>query len=152
VPDRRQLTVWGYLAVAVLGAWAICLAATRLPRGAPNAAHVHPLFIVEMTAAVAIAVAWAFWFARTAFVRLDEFQREASKVAWYWGAAGGLFAALPIYVFVAFGGLNWVAPSFGRDAGPLAPFYAFRFGFLLPILLQGLGFLVVRGWWSLSKR
>jgi putative transcriptional regulator len=109
MPDQRALSRYGYMAAAVFGAWAIILAprffAPHL-RGPPS-----PTWIVILSAATALAIAWALVFATLAFRRMDEFQQTASKFAWYWGGSIGLAASLPLFVFVYLGGLHWLDPA-----------------------------------------
>jgi hypothetical protein len=147
--ERRQLRVWANMAAGVLGAIVICAPVRLIARGAPISAEVNPSLILGGAALTFAACVWAYVFARRAFLALDEFQKEASKFGWYWGATMGLMAALPVYVFIGFGGLHWLFPTTFHLGADLLR--AFQIGFLLPVLLQLLGFLAVRTWWRTNK-
>jgi len=83
----------------------------------------------------------------------DEFKQQGSMIAWYWGGAGGLAVASPIYVFILLGGLRMIGlePKLAPAVGIVAA-RSFMMGFMLPVLAQGVGFCVVRAWWQASKR
>jgi len=149
MPERRQWVVWGNMVVGAVGALLIIAPVRLIAHGALNAEGVNPVLVLGGPVLAGAACVWTYVFARRAFLAMDEFQKEASKFGWYWGAAVGLFAALPAYVFISFGGLHWLFPTtfhLGLDL-----LHAFQLGFLLPILLQLLGFLVVRTWWRANK-
>ena len=97
----------------------------------------------------AIAMAWNVVFAWLAFRAQDEFVQTASKFAWYWGGLMGLAVTLPIFAFIAWGGLHWLAPSIPVGTGLMR---AMLLGYMLPVGGQLIGFLVVRAWWSATKR
>lgn len=147
--DQRQWKIWGLLATAVAGSWAIVGAGYLAPRG-PAANGVHPLRILIIVAIVTVAMAWALAFLIFAFRRLDEYQRQASQFSWYWGTTIGLVASAPIYAFIAMGGLHWLWP----DSFHLGPdlLRAFVIGYGLPLVMQVAGALGVRTWWSLRRR
>jgi hypothetical protein len=136
------------MAAAVIGAWAIILAprffAPHL-RGPPS-----PTWIMILSAATALAIAWALVFATLAFRRMDEFQQTASKFAWYWGGSIGLAASLPLFVFVYLGGLHWLDPARFHLGPDLA--LAFRLGYGLAVVSVGLGALIALAVWRIAKR
>ena len=109
-----------------------------------------PLRIVVTTAAAAAAVAWMVVFIRRMFVRMDEFQQQGSRVAWYWGGTIGLACSTPIYAFIGLGGLHWLWPANFHLGGDL--YRAFVMGYALPILCQVIGSAVVGAWWRMSRR
>jgi hypothetical protein len=148
MPDRRTLSRWGLVAAGFLGAAAIIEAPLLVAphqHGAPA-----PAWTVAFTLAAAFAIAWAMVFATLAFRRLDEFQRAASKFAWYWGGTIGIAVSLPIYVFVYLGGLHWLDPAHFHLGAELA--FAFRLGYGLAILSLLLGFLVGLGVWRITRQ
>ncbi len=147
---NRQLRVWGFTLVAALGSLAI-IEMPDLVLGAPTAAGSgQHLQIVVVTIAAAIAVLWAYVFAKKSFRSGDEFFRAAEKTSWYRGGLAGLFASVPVFAFVALGGLHWIDPAtFGAGR---ALSMALAIGYLLPTSMQFAGFLAARTWWQISKR
>jgi len=148
MPSQRSLERWGYMGAAVLGAAAIIyvpLFVAPHRRGAPD-----PTWIVAFTVATALAMAWTLGFATLAFRRLDEFQRAASKFAWYWGGALGLAVSLPVYSFILLGGLHWLDPTHFHLGAELA--FAFRLGYGLAVVSMLLGFLVALGVWRITRQ
>jgi hypothetical protein len=106
--------------------------------------------ILIFTATATLAMAWAVFFIRRMFLRLDEYQQQASRVGWYWGASLGIAVSAPLYMFIILGGLHWLWPAnfhLGRDLAR-----AFQIGFMLPIVCQVLGAAVVGVWWRASRR
>jgi hypothetical protein len=109
-----------------------------------------PTWIVTVSLAVALAMAWAVAFAALAFNRLDEYQRAASKFAWYWGGSIGLAVSAPVYAFIGLGGLHWLDPArfhLGPELG-----FAFRLGYGLAAGSIALGFLVALAFWRVTRR
>lgn len=143
---RRSGRIWTYCAVGIGGAFLLMLLPFLL--GSPD--DLSPAVrIVSYTLASALTAGWGFVFGTLLFRRYDEFRREGSKYAWYWGATGGLCLSLPIYVFIALGGLHWLDP--GVPAGK-AISRAFILGYSLPLACQMAGFGLVALWWRASKR
>jgi hypothetical protein len=143
--DRFNLRVWRYTALAVAGAVPLWIAPMLLlNRFAPGGTR-----IVAATVCCIAFVAWGFVFASLGFRRADEFMRERSKAAWYWGGLLGIAATAPVYVFIAMGGLHWLNP-----ASPVGPdlFRAFVMGYSLPIVAQLLGYFAVYAWWKATRR
>jgi len=136
------------MGAAVLGAAVIVsvpvLVAPHRPRP-PD-----PTWIVVVTVAATLAMAWAMGFVTLAFRRLDEFQRAAGKFAWYWGGSLGLAVSLPIYVFILLGGLHWLDPVHFHLGAELA--VAFRLGYGLAVVSIGLGYLVALGVWRITRQ
>src|ERR1022692_4883843 len=125
MPNKRSLSRWGYVAAGLLGGWAIALApfaAASHRAGAPT-----PGWIIAVTLAAALAMIWACVFATLAFRKLDEFERAASKFAWYWGGSIGFAASLPMFMFIYMGGLHWLDPARFHLGAELA--FAFRLGY-----------------------
>ncbi|WP_372783956.1 hypothetical protein [Phenylobacterium sp.] len=146
--DRRSLSVWKFLAAAWGGVLAVMLA-TRL-LFPTSSADVGTSRVMITTLAAAIATGWGLWMAVLAFRRLDEFQQEAGKFAWYWGGAIGLGVSGVGYAFIGLGGLHWLDPAhfhLGKDL-----FRAFQIGYLLGVGCPFLGFLVARLYWTAAKR
>ncbi|MFL5296993.1 MAG: hypothetical protein ACJ798_11490 [Phenylobacterium sp.] len=143
--DRHNIRLWGFSGVALAGAIPLWIAPVlligRVPAGGTR--------IIFATVCCLLAVAWAMVFAALGFRRADEYFRERSKVAWYWGGLLGIGATAPVYVFIAMGGLHWLDPT--RPAGPEL-FRAFVMGYSLPIIAQLLGFTAVYVWWKAARR
>ena len=145
--ERRTLSAWKY----ILAAWVGALAVMYTPRllGA-SAADIGTSRVMITTVAALLATSWTFWMAALAFRRLDEFQQEAGKFAWYWGGSAGITASVGGYVFIGEGGLHWLDPvhfGLGREL-----FRAFQYGYLLGIGCPLVGFIAVRLWWQVAKR
>lgn len=145
--DRRDLQRWPFVFVALAGGVAI-LFLPDLLLGAPQPAGGSSAVLARTTAAVA-AIAWATIFGLAAFRRADEFNRERSKFAWYWGSLIGLAVATPIAVFTAVGGARWLS-----GAAPADPrlIHAFAFGVVLALAAQVLGSAAVSFWWRMTRR
>ena len=143
--QRRTVEVWKYAGIGMLGGMAICYLPFLIAFG-PGFSGAR---VLAWTASSSAAMVWVFVYARLAFKRHDEFGREASKFAWYWGGTAGLAASMPLYVFIVLGGLHWIDPSRPVRVD-LAR--AFVMGFGLPVLAQLAGFLAVLMWWRLAKR
>lgn len=136
------------LLVGVAGFFAILLSARLLPHGPPGALPT-PGRILGVTVIVAVGVAWWMVFAVRVFRAMDEYMQAGERVAWYWGGLLGLMASVPVYAFIGMGGLHWlwppspVGPELGR---------AFTTGYMLPVLMQAAGAMIVAVWWRLAKR
>lgn len=147
--ERRTWAIWKFMLTAWLGALAI-MTLPSLVLGRVGAADMSAGRILITVIPLVLAMAWAYWLAVLAFRRLDEFQQEAGKFAWYWGGSIGMAVSVVGYAFVGMGGLHWLDPTrfpMGRDL-----FRAFRTGYLVGLGFPVLGFLVVRLWWQFSKR
>ena len=147
--DRRSWDVWKLMLAAWLGALAI-MTAPGLVLGRVGPADMGTGRILIMVIPLVFAMVWAVWLATLAFRRLDEFQQEAGKFAWYWGGSIGMAVSVIGYAFVGMGGLHWLDPAhfgMGKDL-----FRAFQLGYLLGLGFPVLGFVVARLWWQLSKR
>jgi hypothetical protein len=145
---RRALMRWVYVALGIVGATAIIVAPRLFAPG--RHAPPDPAWIVTVTIAATVGIAWAMAFAVLAFRRLDEFQQAASKFAWYWGGSIGIGVSLPIYVFVLLGGLHWLDPSRFHLGADLA--LAFRLGYGLAMSSVGIGFFAALAFWRLTRR
>ena len=144
--DRRSWDIWKFSLFAVVGAFAIILTPILI-FGARDTVGTARVLIP--TGATALGVGWATWMATLSFRRLDEFQQEASKFAWYWGGSMGVAASAVGYVFVGQGGLHWLDPAhfhLGREL-----FRAFQWGYLIGIAFPLVGFIVARIWWTAAK-
>jgi hypothetical protein len=145
--ERRTLTIWGYRAAAIVGGTLLVFLPTQLiggrVQGEPDVTS-----IVVATIAAAIAMGWTLYFARRADHRGDEFMRARSKTSWYLGSSVGVALSLPVFAFVALGGLHWIDPSIPTGR-PLA--LAFSYGYLLPVVMQLLGYFVAYAWWTRAK-
>jgi hypothetical protein len=144
--SSRFLSRWGYVGVGAFGALAIVLVPMSFV-GIP--VYGNPLRLVVMSLAATLAMAWNVAFQARAFRTLDEFAQNASKFAWYWGGSIGLAASLPIFAFVAWGGLHWLAPSIPAGTNILR---ALMVGYLLPVFAQLAGYLIAWVYWQVSKR
>src|SRR5512135_2861541 len=105
--DRRTLTIWSYRTAAIVGGTLLVFVPTQLIGGR---LHGEPdvTSIVAATFAAALAMAWTLYFARRADHRGDEFMRARSKTSWYLGSSIGVAVSLPIFAFIALGGLHWL--------------------------------------------
>jgi hypothetical protein len=148
--EKRTVAVWINGAIGVAGAFAIFVLPVLAMGPAARGGAPTPERILVTTFAAAASVAWVVFFTRRMFVRLDEFQQQGSRVAWYWGGSLGLAASTPLYAFIGLGGLHWLWPAtfhLGTDL-----YRAFVVGYMLPILCQVLGAVAVGAWWRLSRR
>jgi cell division protein FtsW (lipid II flippase) len=145
--ERRELQRWTFVFVSVAGGVAILFLPDLLLSGLPQAGD-RSAVLARTTATVA-AIAWAVFFAMAAFRRADEFNRERSKFAWYWGSLIGLAVATPIAAFVAVGGSRWL-----NGAAPADPqlVHAFALGVVLSLAAQVLGSAAVSLWWRMTRR
>jgi hypothetical protein len=146
--ERRTLAVWTF-ALAAWGGAAVMLFGARWVFGT-SSADVGTARVMIPTIAALIALSWTLWMATLAFRRLDEFQQEAGKFAWYWGGAMGIAASGVGYVFIGQGGLHWLDPAhyhLGKDL-----FRAFQIGYLLGVGGPLAGFIIARLWWTAAKR
>jgi hypothetical protein len=143
---ERALPSWGYIAVGAVGAVALVVFPMSI-FGPPT--YRDPARLTVMSLIAASAVAWSVIFSWLAFRRQDEFAQNASKFAWYWGGSIGLAASIPIFAFLAWGGLHWLAPSVPAGTNILR---ALLVGYLLPVFAQVTGILVARAYWRLSTR
>lgn len=147
--DSRTRRLWKFILVAWGGALVLMLGSQAV-FGRMGPADLGTGRVVIPTLTTAVAIAWTFVWAVVAFHRLDEFQKEAGKFAWYWGGTVGIAVSLVAYVFIGMGGLHWLDPvhsPLGRDL-----FRSFQTGYLLGVGGPFLGFLVARLWWSMAKR
>lgn len=142
----RPLSRWRYIGIGAVGALALVLVPMSI-FGPP--VYGNPVRLVVMSIAAALAMAWNVAFQARAFREFDEFSQNASKFAWYWGGSIGLAASLPIFAFVAWGGLHWLAPSVPAGTDILRALMA---GYLLPVFAQASGFFVALLYWYASKR
>ena len=150
VIDRRNWGVWKFWLSAFVGALAISLAPILLFGRGGAAASVGTVRVLIPTGLAALAIAWAVWMASLSFRRLDEFQQQASKFAWYWGGSIGVAVSFVGFIFVGQGGMHWLDPAhypLGRDL-----FRAFQWGYLLGIGTPMAGFLVARLVWKVTRR
>lgn len=148
--DRRSWSIWKFALFAFVGMFAIILAPLLIWGRASAADSVGTARVLIPTGATALGVAWATWMAALSFRRLDEFQQEASKFAWYWGGSIGVAFSAVGYVFVGQGGLHWLDPvhfHLGREL-----FRAFQYGYLIGVGFPLLGFFGARLWWQAAKR
>lgn len=127
-----------FLTVAVIGGIGIGLSTIPVV-GARNTAP-DATRVIAGTLLVAIAMAWACFFAIRAHLAQDEFERQREILASYWGGWLGIAASAPIFIFITFGG-------FGRLATLHAPpVDIFMLGYLLPTIFAGVGAVGARLW------
>ena len=91
---------------------------------------------------------WVVWMVRV-FRAKDEYLRHMERAAWYWGGLAGLMASVPVYGFIGLGGLHWLNPQ-----SPVGPDLsrAFTLGYMLPMMMQVGGVLIVAVWLRMSRR
>jgi len=146
--ERRTLSAWKFIFAAWIGAAGVMYGARLVFRVSP--ADVGTARVMIPTLAAAVAISWTLWMATLAFRRLDEFQQEAGRFAWYWGGAMGVAVSAVGFMFIGQGGLHWLDPArfpLGMDL-----FRAFRNGYLLGVGCPFAGFIVARLWWQAAKR
>jgi hypothetical protein len=146
--DRRTRSAWKFSLAAWIGGIGVMLA-PRLLFGV-SAADEGTSRVMITTIATLIAIGWTFWMAALAFRRLDEFQQEAGKFAWYWGGSMGIALSAVGYAFIGLGGLHWLDPAhfaMGKDL-----YRSFQIGYVVGMGCPVLGFLAVRLWWQVAKR
>jgi len=146
--ERRTFTAWKYILAAWGGAAAILFGVRKLTGF--SSADVGTDRVMIVTLATLVAIAWTYWMAALAFRRLDEFQQEAGKFAWYWGGSLGIAVSAVGYMFIGQGGLHWLDPAhfgLGKEL-----FRAFQIGYLLGIGCPMAGFIAMRLWWQATKR
>jgi hypothetical protein len=148
-PNTRR--AWAYGGAAVGGALAIMLLPLLIlgPVQPHRIVAIHPTRIVLTTVAVILAVAWGGWFTRLSYRHVDEFLREGSKFAWFWGGLLGIGVSTPLFAFIGLGGPHWLDPT--QPVG-LGLFHAFVLGYCVAIFPQVLCFLGVYVWWKRTKR
>jgi hypothetical protein len=141
-----RITIWAYYAAAIVGALAL-MAASMLWLGHGVADPGRR--VVGMTAVSGLAVVWSLVFIARIWRRQDEFARAGSHFSWYWGGALGLLATLPVYVFIAEGGLHWLNPQV-----PIGPhlFRAFVLGYGLAVGGLSIGMTIAWVVWWLRHR
>jgi hypothetical protein len=144
--DRRNWGARGLMLAAVVGGGAVILAA-RLALGRLQPADGGTVHVLLPTAAPAVAIAWAYAFAVLAFRRLDEFQQEGAKFAWYWGGSAGLALSSVAYAFIGNGGLAWLNGHLGG-----APLDGLKVGYLLGVGGPAIGSIIARLCWQAAKR
>lgn len=151
--EARGQRRWLYMGLIAVGAVVLYAAPMLLlkHRGAFGLDATTRLWIRTLCATAVMA--WTTVFAVLMFRDYDEFHREGSKFAWYWGASVGIAASAPVFVFVALGGLQLTGlqPALAPPVAKLA-FNSFVTGYTVPLLFEGLGFAVARAWWRWAKR
>ena len=147
---QRDKRIWVYASIGIGGGLALLLLPLLVIGPArPHAiVEINPVRVLAFTAAAA-AIGWVFAFTWLVFRQSDEFTREGSKFAWYWGGLIGIAASVPLYVFIALGGLHWLdsASPVGRELAR-----AFVTGYCVLLFPQVAGVLAVSAWWWLAKR
>lgn len=142
---RRKVLIAGYALAAWIGAWVLVLVPMHLLGVGRGAFPSPPGVLLLRTGLTLAACAWTIPFVLRIWRADDEYARAGSKFAWYWGGSLGLLLSLPAYVFLFSGGLNWLWPAAYHWG--LTPGHAFQLGYLLPVVLQFLGFLAALAWW-----
>lgn len=140
--DQRRKRIWAYQGAAIAGGLAIMVLTLLFnPRTGFG--------LGAITAIAAVAIVWSLVLAWRAFAKMDEFMREGSKFAWYWGGLIGLSASAPVYAFVVLGGLQRLqgVPPLGRQAA-----LSFGVGYALPVVAQLLGFWIALIVWRRRTR
>ena len=147
--DRRTFGVWKYAFIGWLGAVGI-LFLPRLVFGPATPADVGTARVLIPTFTAAAAMALVCWMAVLAFRGLDEFHKEASKFAWYWGGSIGIAVSAVAYVFIGQGGMHWLDPAHYHLGHEL--FRAYVWGYLTGVGGPLVGFIAARIWWQAAKR
>ncbi|HEX2815257.1 MAG TPA: hypothetical protein VHN39_02615 [Phenylobacterium sp.] len=140
--DRRSIQTYAFAAAGLIGAIPIMF----LPRMMfSNPAAADGAYWAATVACVAAAMAWALWFAIAAFRRAEEFAKERSKFAWYWGGLPGVAVAALLYTLIAGGGVPGLLDH-------VAPLRAFGLGMASLLVVQFFGAIVMSVWWQVTKR
>ena len=147
--ERRGMSIRGYKLTGAVGAVALMGMAAVSFSGSRRSLLGQPGPIVALTIAFTIAMAWNVAFQLIAYLRSDEFIRERHKSSWLWGGLLGLTASMPIFTFLALGGLHWLDPSIAVDQGQLL---AFTRGYVLPVAAQAIGASIAMVFWNRAKR
>ena len=145
--ESRSLAIWREHLIGAAGT--IILILPALVWAGMQGPGIQGDRILIVTASVAVGTLWGFIFARRAFKRADEYQRERVKFAWHWGGMVGIMLSIPVYVFIGLGGLHWLDRS--RPFGPEIS-VAFVSGYCLALFSQLLAFYAVAMWWRFAKR
>ena len=147
----RTTRSWGFSAAGLVGAGALYLGPILVLAHPGALGLADPLRLLTKVLAASLAMAWAVMFATLAYRAQDEFTREASKFAWYWGGVIGAGVSAPIFVFIGLGGLHLIGggpPMADRHAAAVG--FVSGYGLMAVSLLAG--FAIARLWWSVSKR
>ena len=151
--QKRQLQIYGYAAIAVVGALALMWWPLLLGRPPVHPANTQVIIngprLLAITATSALGMAWVLFFGLRIWRRQDEFVQQGGKFAWYWGGTIGLLSTLPIYMFISQGGLHWLWPQVpaSRELGR-----AFVYGYGLSYLGVALGVTSAAVVWRLRNR
>jgi hypothetical protein len=141
--EYRALRFWGFMLIGSVGG--ICI--IFVPLLALGRAELHSSLnaarIIAGTAAAALSMIWALFFATRAHRSQDEFQRQRAESSWYWGSSVGLGVSVPFFFFIGVGGLHWIDPAIPSSAQLMR---AFLIGYMLAVLSMTLGFFVARYW------
>ena len=148
MPVTRMRRV--YSAAIVGGVGFVALAALlvlMLRTGGPGLSEVGRILVGSLGFMILVGW-WGFWMARS-FRAKDEYLRHVERASWFLGGLVGLMASVPIYAFIGLGGLHWLNPQ-----SPVGPEMsrAFALGYMLPMMMQVGGVLIVAVWLRLSKR
>ena len=105
--------------------------------------------VLTVTAWAAATIGLWIAFAMRVYQSMDEYNRHAEQVSWLWGGVIGLAASLPVFAFVALGGLHWIWPASptGHDVAR-----AFGLGYMIPTAMQAIGASVVGIWWRWGRK
>jgi hypothetical protein len=137
--DRRSLKSLSYACAGVSGGIALLYIPRLLPQIDGQGASLAEV------GSVVLALAWTLYFALAGFRSAEEFARERSKFAWYWGSLIGIVTAVPVMALVALGGLPWLIA--GRSEA-----HALGLGMMVMLGAQLIGFVVMSAWWRATKR
>jgi len=135
MPRSRKFAL--YLTLAIIGGIGIALSALpavgRVRNATPDTAR-----ILAGTLIVAVAMAWAFFFAMRAHGAQDEFKRQREISAGYWGGWLGIAASAPIFFFIAL--VDFLKPATVH----VAPVIVFTVGYMLSPICGGVGAVIAQ--------
>lgn len=150
---KRQVQIYGYAAIAVVGAVALMWWPLLLGRPPVHPANAPVIIngprLLAITATSALGIAWVVFFGLRIWRKQDEFVQQGGKFAWYWGGTIGLLSTVPIYIFIGRGGLHWLWPQIpaSRELSR-----AFVMGYGLALFGLGVGVMTARVFWRLRNR
>jgi hypothetical protein len=146
--SRRERLMWVYRIAGPAGALALGVVTLLLFRARPGAHGIDAARVTGALVMVVVIMAWSFAFSYLTARQEDEYALSGAKFAWFWGGLIGLVCSVPVLAFIAWGGLTLVDPAFRPQPAAVMPLI---FGYMLALVFQLAGYLVVRAWWGFRR-